>query len=70
MNTVYAWLRTNKIKGFYTIVDNIKFEDGSKTLMQSSGIGKLSPNVLMLGYKNNWMACNRDDLLAYFNILQ
>ncbi|XP_045483258.1 bumetanide-sensitive sodium-(potassium)-chloride cotransporter isoform X2 [Harmonia axyridis] len=69
MNSVYAWLRTNKIKGFYTIVDNMKFEEGSKALMQSSGIGKLSPNVLMLGYKNNWMTCNRDDLLAYFNIL-
>ncbi|XP_044762363.1 bumetanide-sensitive sodium-(potassium)-chloride cotransporter [Coccinella septempunctata] len=69
MNSVYAWLRTNKIKGFYTIVDNMKFEDGSKALLQSTGIGKLSPNVLMLGYKNNWMTCNRDELLAYFNVL-
>ncbi|KAL3280368.1 hypothetical protein HHI36_017857 [Cryptolaemus montrouzieri] len=69
INSVYAWLRTNKIKGFYSIIDSMKFEEGSKALMQSSGIGKLSPNVLMLGYKNNWMTCNGDELLAYFNVL-
>ncbi|KAK9871220.1 hypothetical protein WA026_011498 [Henosepilachna vigintioctopunctata] len=69
INGVYAWLRTNKIRGFYTIIDDTDFESGCRALMQCSGIGKLSPNVLMLGYKNDWMSCNREDLLAYFNIL-
>lgn len=48
----------------------MKFEVGAKALLQTTGIGKLSPNVLMMGYKNNWVTCNRDDLLSYFNVLQ
>lgn len=67
---VYSWLRINKIKGFYTILDDTQFEDGAKALLQTAGIGRLSPNVLMLGYKNDWKACNGKDLLAYFNVLQ
>lgn len=45
-------------------------ETGAKVLMQSAGIGKLAPNVLMMGYQNNWATCPREDLLSYFNILQ
>lgn len=70
MNNVYAWLRTNKIKAFYSLIDDVSFELGAKSLIQTTGIGKLSPNVLMLGFKNNWTTCNRDELLGYFNTLQ
>ncbi|CAG9836957.1 unnamed protein product [Diabrotica balteata] len=66
---VYNYLRNRKIKAFYTIIDNMSFEIGSKALLQTSGIGKLSPNVLMMGYKNDWQICNKEELLAYFNVL-
>lgn len=69
INSMYAWLRTNKIKAFYNVIDSVNFEEGAKALMKTSGIGKLSPNVLMLGYKNDWKTCNRNELLAYFNVL-
>lgn len=66
----YEWLGEKKIKGFYTIVDNHNKEDAAQLLMQSAGIGKLKPNVLLMGYKSNWMTCPYDDLNSYFTILQ
>lgn len=48
----------------------MKFATGSKALMQASGIGKLIPNVLMLGYKKDWRVCNQEELTAYFEVLQ
>ncbi|XP_057662624.1 bumetanide-sensitive sodium-(potassium)-chloride cotransporter isoform X1 [Diorhabda carinulata] len=66
---VYSYLRNRKIKAFYTMIDNMLFEIGAKALLQTSGIGKLSPNVLMMGYKNDWQSCNKEELLAYFNVL-
>ncbi|XP_074028973.1 sodium potassium chloride cotransporter [Leptinotarsa decemlineata] len=68
-NKAYDYLRNNKIKAFHTIIDNMPFEVGAKALIQTTGIGKLSPNVLMMGYKNNWQTCDKEELLAYFNVL-
>nr|CAD7576799.1 unnamed protein product [Timema californicum] len=50
-------------------MDGLDFENGARALIQASGIGKLKPNVVMIGFKNDWQTCNTDDLLAYFNIL-
>lgn len=64
-----AWLRNNKIKAFFALVDGIKFEMATRALLQATGIGKLRPNVLMMGYKNDWRTCNINDLGAYFTVL-
>lgn len=65
----YGWLHANKIKAFYTLVDGIKFEMAIRALLQASGIGKMKPNVLMMGYKSNWRNCNTEDLAEYFTVL-
>lgn len=70
MKQGYAWLRQRRIKAFLTIVDGLGFEMGAKSLLQASGIGKLTPNVIMMGYKNDWRTCNPEDLISYFNVLQ
>lgn len=67
--SAYAWFRYHKVKGFYTMVDGVCFENGAKSLLQATGIGKLSPNILMMGFKNDWKNCNNNNLLAYFNTL-
>ncbi|XP_063908850.1 bumetanide-sensitive sodium-(potassium)-chloride cotransporter isoform X1 [Zophobas morio] len=69
IQNVYSWLRINKIKGFYSLLDHTQFENGAKALLQTTGIGKLSPNVLMMGYKNDWRGCTSEELMAYFNVL-
>lgn len=63
------WLRSRKIKAFYSLVDGLRFEEGAKALLQTSGIGKLKPNVLLMGFKSDWRTSSSADLLAYFNVL-
>lgn len=69
VRSCYEWLHTHKIKAFFNVVDGLGFEEGSRALLQSTGIGKLKPNVILMGYKSDWRTCNTDDLLAYFNVL-
>jgi solute carrier family 12 sodium/potassium/chloride transporter 2 len=66
----YCWLHANKIKAFYALVDGIEFETAARALLQASGIGKLKPNILMMGYKSDWRNCNTEDLAVYFTVLQ
>ncbi|KAK3929264.1 Bumetanide-sensitive sodium-(potassium)-chloride cotransporter [Frankliniella fusca] len=63
------WLRSRKIKAFYSLVDGLRFEEGAKALLQTCGIGKLKPNVLLMGFKADWRTASSADLLAYFNVL-
>lgn len=64
-----TFLNKRKIKAFCSIVDGLKFEDGASAIMQCCGIGKLCPNILMMGYKDNWRTSSEDDLQTYFNLL-
>lgn len=66
----YTWLYQQRIKSFYHIVDNLSLEQGIAALMQITGIGKLAPNVLLMGYKTNWSTCEHKDLEEYLNVLQ
>lgn len=65
-----SWLENRKIKAFYNITTNMEFEEGVKALVQASGFGKLSPNILMMGYKTDWNTCSKSVLKSYFSILQ
>ena len=38
--------------------------------MQLSGLGKMKPNMLLMGYKRDWSDCPKDDLDAYFSTIQ
>lgn len=62
-------LSAKRIKGFFTIVDGLGSAEAARSLMQTSGVGKLKPNVLMMGYKLDWQTCSFEDLNVYFNIL-
>ena len=64
------WLAARKIKAFYNMIDDVTFEEGVRALMQVSGIGKFSPNMVLMGYKANWQTCPKRELKTYFNVLQ
>lgn len=66
----HKWLQARKIKAFYDIVQNNEFESGVRALIQTSGIGKLAPNIVLVGYKSNWRTSTTADLLSYFNAMQ
>ncbi|XP_014229251.1 bumetanide-sensitive sodium-(potassium)-chloride cotransporter [Trichogramma pretiosum] len=63
------WLRDNKIKAFYSVIDGTSFQDGATSLMQACGLGKMRPNILLMGYKQDWATCPRENLLMYFNVM-
>ena len=63
------WLQRRKVKSFYSIVVEDNKPRGIRSLLQCSGVGKLKPNVVMLGYKYQWMTCNDEELEEYFNII-
>lgn len=59
-----------KVDSFYEIKTENSFSQGAKALMELSGLGKLRPNLLLIGYKQNWLDCPLDDLLEYFKTIQ
>lgn len=44
--------------------------DGATALMQLSGIGKMKPNVVLMGFKRDWDICPAEDLEGYFGVIQ
>ncbi|KAJ8944674.1 hypothetical protein NQ318_015882 [Aromia moschata] len=63
------WLKAHKLKAFYMQVDGLSFENGAKALLKACGIGKLRPNIMMMGYKSDWQTCSVDELTQYFEVL-
>ena len=50
------WLKDHQISGYYSVAQNKSLSVGAKSVMTISGLGKLSPNMVLLGFKNNWRA--------------
>uniref|UniRef100_A0A646QDL3 Solute carrier family 12 member 3 n=1 Tax=Hemiscolopendra marginata TaxID=943146 RepID=A0A646QDL3_9MYRI len=65
----YAWMQRRKVKGFYCLVDDNSLNHGSRSLMQTIGVGKLKPNMVLLGFKSDWQSCNLEELNDYFSII-
>ena len=52
------------------MVEEDNFESGVKALLQLTGLGKLRPNILVLGYKADWQKVDPIDTLLYFSVIQ
>ncbi|CAH2267293.1 jg14760 [Pararge aegeria aegeria] len=63
------WLHCRKVRAFCTGVNGFSFENGARALMQATGVGRLAPNVLLMGYKADWATAPSADLESYFNVL-
>ena len=57
------------LQGFYTVTEHNSFEEGGKSCLTLAGLGKLSPNMLLMGFKSNWSS-DLDQATQYFNILE
>lgn len=62
------WLKDQNIKAFFTAVPNKSLEAGANSIMTAGGLGKLVPNMVLMGYKNNWLD-DLGNLDSYFNII-
>ena len=58
----------SQVGGFYSVVQHHDFETGTKALMSIAGVGKMSPNMVMLGFKKDWRT-DMDGLEKYMNTL-
>ncbi|KAE8633898.1 hypothetical protein XENTR_v10002129 [Xenopus tropicalis] len=63
------WLNTRKVISFYSMIYEKTLRAGAKNLMQVSGLGRLKPNTLVLGYKSNWQSDSVQNLEEYVGII-
>lgn len=64
------WMRRQKKKGFYTLIEAANVQEGSYALMQAVGLGRLRPNMVLLGYKGNWAKSSKEELKQYFTLIK
>nr|AIF76153.1 Na-K-Cl cotransporter 2 [Epinephelus lanceolatus] len=63
------WLRKTKRKAFYAAVACDSFREGAESLLQASGLGRMRPNTLMMGFKKNWRTVGAEAVQSYVGIL-
>uniref|UniRef100_A0A671WZQ8 Solute carrier family 12 member 2 n=1 Tax=Sparus aurata TaxID=8175 RepID=A0A671WZQ8_SPAAU len=64
------WLNKKRIKAFYTTVFSDNLRHGTQFLLQAVGLGRLKPNTLVMGFKNNWSDGDMRDVEIYINTIQ
>ena len=63
------WLISNKIKAFYSITQLSDYCAGARMAMELSGLGKMKPNLLLVGFKENWQISS-SKTRSYYQVLQ
>ena len=58
------------MRAFYSLVEDPDFEHGAVSLMQLAGLGNLKPNLTLMGYKNDWRTCEREEVPQYFHCIK
>ncbi|XP_014729548.1 PREDICTED: solute carrier family 12 member 1 [Sturnus vulgaris] len=69
MEKKQAWLTKNKRKAFYAAVAADSFRDGVKSLLQASGLGRMKPNTLVMGFKKDWRSAPATQVENYVGII-
>uniref|UniRef100_A0A8C9WPE6 Solute carrier family 12 member 2 n=1 Tax=Scleropages formosus TaxID=113540 RepID=A0A8C9WPE6_SCLFO len=63
------WLLKNETKAFYNPVFAEDLRQGTQCLLQAAGLGRLKPNTLVIGFKNNWQNGDMKDVETYVNMI-
>ena len=53
-DNVQNWMKDHGIQGFYVVNHSNDFEAGARNCITMAGLGKLSPNLLLMGFKSDW----------------
>ena len=54
------WLNSQSIKAFYSISRHATFPEGARSSLEMSGLGKMRPNMMLIGFKDNWRTSLRE----------
>ncbi|XP_041853980.1 solute carrier family 12 member 3 [Melanotaenia boesemani] len=68
-NSHVTWLNQRKIKSFYRGVVASEQRSGVNMLLQGAGLGRMKPNVLLMGFKSNWHSDSPQAAHNYIEIL-
>uniref|UniRef100_A0A914E877 Uncharacterized protein n=1 Tax=Acrobeloides nanus TaxID=290746 RepID=A0A914E877_9BILA len=71
--TVREWLKRRNVKSLFDCTADPSLRSGVQSMLQLSGIGKLRPNILAMGYKNDWANKGENGLAElnnYFGVIQ
>uniref|UniRef100_A0A3B4X081 Solute carrier family 12 member 10, tandem duplicate 1 n=1 Tax=Seriola lalandi dorsalis TaxID=1841481 RepID=A0A3B4X081_SERLL len=63
------WMNKRKVRSFYTPFSAHSLRGGARHLLQASGLGKLKPNTLVLGFKTNWRDSSSESIEDYINTI-
>ncbi|KAK9524920.1 hypothetical protein VZT92_017278 [Zoarces viviparus] len=63
------WMNRRKVRSFYTPFTADSLRVGARHLLQASGLGKLKPNTLVLGFKANWRDSSPESIEDYINTI-
>ncbi|XP_049459948.1 solute carrier family 12 member 2 [Epinephelus fuscoguttatus] len=63
------WLLKNETKAFYTPVFAEDMRHGTQYLLQAAGLGRLKPNTLVLGFKNDWRDGDMMNVETYISMI-
>lgn len=74
-DVVGIWMRKRHLKAFYRAVANSSFRRGAQSLIQLTGIAKMRPNIVLMGFKSNWWRAgptdaNLNEMNEYFGTIQ
>uniref|UniRef100_A0A3Q3NKP2 Solute carrier family 12 member 2 n=1 Tax=Mastacembelus armatus TaxID=205130 RepID=A0A3Q3NKP2_9TELE len=63
------WLLKNETKAFYASVFAEDMRQGTQYLLQAAGLGRLKPNTLVLGFKNDWRDGDMMNVETYISMI-
>ncbi|XP_056889653.1 solute carrier family 12 member 2-like [Takifugu flavidus] len=63
------WLNKKRMKAFYSTVFADNLRHGTQFLLQAVGLGRLKPNTLVMGFKNNWSDGDMRHVEIYINTI-
>ncbi|KAM9753418.1 LOW QUALITY PROTEIN: solute carrier family 12 member 3 [Menidia menidia] len=64
-----SWLNRRKVRSFYRGVVANELRAGVSMLLQGSGLGRMKPNVLLMGFKKGWRSDSPQEAHNYIGIL-
>ncbi|VVC37173.1 SLC12A transporter, C-terminal,Amino acid permease/ SLC12A domain [Cinara cedri] len=67
LDTGIQWLKNAGIDSLYIVLDNIEL-DVATDIAYTCGHGQLRSNIVLVGFKSDWLNCPIEDLQIFLNI--
>uniref|UniRef100_A0A914CBT2 Solute carrier family 12 member 3 n=1 Tax=Acrobeloides nanus TaxID=290746 RepID=A0A914CBT2_9BILA len=68
-HAIRDWLKLRKVKAFNVTIADQNLRHGARTLIQTTGLGRFKPNIVLLGFKQN-LAANITETNDYFGVIK